>query len=421
MTEYYRNTTEPWLIENWISVRDMAPYNIFLGLVTLVCTLLGTPGNILAVTYFWSHTHKRVSTHLYALLCSANSCICAMSLAVALSGLTNNSSMLFKYQAFCTIWGVAWSTVDRMVIFILLVFSTTRIVSLHFPFIQISNCKVLLPMIVYFILSLLQGLIPVMTQTKFQHIPYHTSSCIYDMTEIFPLGSTGYNIMVGFIVLVQFDLLICTMIVIIGRAAWLIKDRYRLQPSPHRHSREAACRTMILITGTYVLFNLPYCIYYTLHFVETVADVRIIKLTLTSKRTDIFIKFVYEIITLHAIVITSTVEMCVLYSRNPHLRRYARAALRCWRHPHKEQRQPDSRGTLSTQFNSKNVSPMELVDIKRWKSAIFRPILPDPTIPESRSAPNLKLECSVMTSSRQRSNSDDLTLRVADLNIVDMS
>ena len=427
MTEFY-NTTEVWLVKNWISVSDMAPYNIFLGLLTFGCTLLGTPGNILAGMYFWSHAHKRVSTHLYGLLCLANSSICAMSLAVALSGMTNNSSILFKYQIFCTIWGVAWSTLDRMIVCILVVFSCTRIITLHFPFFNISNRSALIPVAVYFILSLVQGLLPLISGTDYKHIPYHTSSCLYDMVEIFPYGSVGYSTMVGFIVLVQFDLLICLMIIMIGKATWMLRDTIRNRATPRRHSREAACVTMIMITGTYVVLNLPYCILYTLHFVEIVAGIRIMKLSLRNKTADILTKVVYELTTLHVIAITSTVEMVVLYSRNSHLRNYVFATLCFWKFSSQnEQRQTfSSRITSDTQFNSRNVT-IEMVDMKRWKSAIFRPALPDPTktIPASKSAPNLQLECLVNMNrpdmNRPRSNSDDVGLRSAEMDVVNMS
>ena len=122
----------------------MAPFNIFLGSLSFACFLLGTPGNILALVYYWTRPRPRLSNYLYGLVCLVDAFICLLSLAVGLSGMTNNSSMLYKFKAVCTLWAVAWFVADRMAVFVLVVFSVTRTLTLCFPFLRIRLHKVLI-------------------------------------------------------------------------------------------------------------------------------------------------------------------------------------------------------------------------------------------------------------------------------------
>ena len=127
----------------------MAPFNIFLGALSLLCFLVGTPGNTLALIYYWSHARRRLSTYLYGVVCLVDATICLLSLGLGLSGITNNSAMLYKYKALCTLWAVAWFVVDRLAVFVLVVFSVTRTLTLCFPFLRIKLHKVLITIGVY--------------------------------------------------------------------------------------------------------------------------------------------------------------------------------------------------------------------------------------------------------------------------------
>lgn len=407
MTSKNHTSTELWVIKDWISVSDMAPFNIFLGLTTFACSVIGVPSSAIAVSYFLRHPHKRLSTHLSTLLCLTNCAICTLSLPMAISGMTNNSSMLFQYSVFCTLWGVTWSTLDRMLLFILVVFSITRVVVLRFPFLHISNSCVLVPIGAYFLISLLQGLLPLLAGSRFQHVPFHTAACVFDMTEIFPFRSAGYITMTAVFVLVQVDLQLTALAVVIGKVLVMLCRGTRNRS--HSNSRQTACITIVMIAGIYFILNLPYAIFFTLHFIETLASVRLIKLTLTNKTADILLKFLYEVLTLHVITFSSTIATLVLYARNLYLRHYLLSTLLFWKSA--EQAEPRalcSRFTSSTHCNSKNVT-IELCTVRTWRSAIWPPVLPiPPSLPESRSAPELRTEY-LISGARPRSNSYDVS------------
>ena len=147
---------DDWVIHNWISASDMAPLNIFLGLLSFACFLVGTPASALATLYYGQHKRKRLSTYLYCTICALNTALCLLTLPVSLSGMSNNAPVLFRSQLLCSTWAVLWGTLDRTVVFVLLVFSVTRTLTLAFPYHRISAPRALVPCVAYFLLCLVQ-------------------------------------------------------------------------------------------------------------------------------------------------------------------------------------------------------------------------------------------------------------------------
>ena len=50
--------------------------DVFLGVVLALCTLVGVPGNLVALRYFTSARKNLLSTYIYSSIACADICIC---------------------------------------------------------------------------------------------------------------------------------------------------------------------------------------------------------------------------------------------------------------------------------------------------------------------------------------------------------
>ena len=319
----YLNETD-WLIHGWITADEIAPGNIVLGLLAMACFMVGTSGNLIALTYYLRHPRKRLSTHLYSAICAIDCAICFLSFSIGLSGITNNSSILYSNRVYCTMWTISWFTLDRLMIFVLVTFSVTRTLSLCCPFFQLRTRSVLIPIFIYLVICFVESLMPVIAGVGFHHTPYHSATCNFRLSDVFPFGSLSYTFFTGVFVVIQYDLPVGVMITSNVMAALELRNRSHrdLQPAL-QNSKESACWTMVIITSVYVTLNLPFCVYYTLHLTELITHIPIVRLTYTNHTADVVIKFISEFMTVQVIPLIATLEMVILFVRNPTLRNYA--------------------------------------------------------------------------------------------------
>jgi len=211
----------------------------------------------------------------------------------------------------------------------LVVFSITRTLSLTCPFLRIQTPRVMIPLALYTVLCVVQALLPLMVGSSFTHKAHHSAGCNFDLSEVFPVGSPAFLTMAGFVIIGQFD--VPVFIMILSCVVAICKLRKSSYVTTPRNTRENACITMIMLTSIYIILNLPYCVYYTIHLVEMLTRVRVLKLTKTNKAADIWILFLSNLMTLQVIPINSTLNMVVYYLRNPTLRMFALQKVLFWK------------------------------------------------------------------------------------------
>ena len=231
-----------------------------------------------------------------------------------------------------------------------------------------------------------------MTGGEFRHYPYHTAGCSFNMAEMVPYGSRGYNVMTGVIVVGQYDIPVTIMVLSSVVAAYKLKTKPGSPIANPTNSKENASVTMIILTAMYVFLNLPFCLYYTIHFAEMLIGVHIIHLTMTNKAADLILKFIHELICIHVIPLKAAADMVILFRRNPRIRLFTFQVLTFWRfdkegvNSHATSNDATTNATVSTHVKTTNVV-VELMNMQRRRSIMMAP---DRRMLTSRSAPELK-------------------------------
>lgn len=133
------NTTEPWSIPGAVFHGD-----VLLIIVYLAATLIGLPGNTLAVFYFSRPSVKRdLASCLYIAVSVTDVALALTQLPVLISLMVQRQPVLFDYQVICVAWRLLFKSLQRFSVFLVLLLSISRTVSLVSPLAVVNKTAVL--------------------------------------------------------------------------------------------------------------------------------------------------------------------------------------------------------------------------------------------------------------------------------------
>ena len=136
--------------EEWDHV--MAASSIF-------CFVIGTIGNILALIYF-ANKRKDLPTKIYILMTITDTISCMLVIVVGQSFLNERRPGWFKKSWVCDIWSTVWNVTPYFSVFLVLVLSVVRTISLVRPFGTVSHKLILAIVFVYLVYLTARVLLP---------------------------------------------------------------------------------------------------------------------------------------------------------------------------------------------------------------------------------------------------------------------
>ena len=298
-------------------------WDTIFGLSSLICFFLGTTGNILAVTYFLTRP-KTLSpnTLLYICINITDIVICCLSLITGLVNLSPSLGETLFHSApfFCNLWGILWNVTIRVSVFLIALLSITRVVSLHRPYTPLALRSAGVPVVVYLVLMLFQAAIPFMRGATYQYFP-RFKVCSWDLGKVFKLGSVPFNVLYFLLNIVEFVVPIfpvtscCCFIIMKLRSRSVTATSARTTLI----KREATV-TIVLLTVTYLIWNLPLCIVLILNYTTQVNELR-------HHGSPRHYHFTYDVhlrtfMNSQTIVLNSVCNTCLYFYRITELRRW---------------------------------------------------------------------------------------------------
>ncbi|KAL5264960.1 hypothetical protein ACHWQZ_G005905 [Mnemiopsis leidyi] len=114
--------------------------DVFLGLVLTLCTLLGTPANVMAIRFFLKHyktsssrSNKQFFNGVYVLI-TLNDLLVSLTLfPVFVSLFLDRDKVLFSHSWFCGTWAVLWEIIPFYSVYLVGFLSFTRLTTLLNP------------------------------------------------------------------------------------------------------------------------------------------------------------------------------------------------------------------------------------------------------------------------------------------------
>lgn len=235
----------------------------FLAAVCIFCATVGVAGNLVALRYFHNH-RKDLPTILYILITLVDILSCSTCLPTAISYLNHRQPMWYGNSIFCYGWGILWAIIPFMSVFLVAVLSITRTISLISPLRQIKTKRVMIFVSVYIGYLVLWSTVPIIF--KYGYFVYtpedtycweSTRSGWYSNLEIFN-GA----------VLLAFPIVPVIISCFISSYCVLSSLKVSTLSSAVRNMKLEATITIILITVTYIVLNLPIFIIWVLYIYE---------------------------------------------------------------------------------------------------------------------------------------------------------
>ena len=240
--------------------------DVFLGIVCVVFISMGIPGNLILFKHFLKQK-KDLPTILYLLISFNDLLTTTTVVPSAISFIDHRAPHLFGIALFCQGWGLVWTIIPFISVFLVSVLSITRTIVLIKPLVVINKKLVLGMMGVYYLYIVLRVLVPLLAGEI--HFIYSRAD-LYCWDGGHESGSNWYfyyDIATGVLQLaapiipIFLSCLVSTVTllrsnkVVLGETFGLFsKSSLKKRPTP---PKLYATVTIILVTAMYIVFNIP--------------------------------------------------------------------------------------------------------------------------------------------------------------------
>ena len=133
---------------------EMTRYDKLFGGILAVLSVTGTIGNVISLLYFVTKVKKTIHDTLYQIMCVLDTVSSLIAWPVTIALLCSRKSLPFENPAFCGIWTVLFKSTGVMALFLVMVISVSRTVSIMAPFHVIMEPMILGSIAVYAVVDL---------------------------------------------------------------------------------------------------------------------------------------------------------------------------------------------------------------------------------------------------------------------------
>ena len=117
----------------------------------LVCSVIGLPGNCLALSYFIQTKSRNLATLLYIIACCIDVGSSMIHIPVAISLLNGRAPGILGHASICSLWFFILLLLQAMSMFVVMLLSLTRAIVILFPFYKVKKRAVILSVVVYLV------------------------------------------------------------------------------------------------------------------------------------------------------------------------------------------------------------------------------------------------------------------------------
>lgn len=260
-----------------------SPMETALGVAYIILVIMGIPSNIVSVIHFSTQTARARSTREYfkwiytniALVDLAITVFCFPVIAVFLDDKRN--SVFFHDDMFCKFWGFLWEVLPYYSVFLVLVMSISRMLILVKPMMVLSKRLLFFTLAIYNILLITAKVTFYMAEITKIDFTKRDTLCILTYVEanqsIYPVY-TFFNIILLAVPIIPICISCFLSISRMYKTDQAVRGKSTrkstgsmrkasIKKSQMRHRR--ATVTVILMTVTYIVCNIPVFLNYVLY------------------------------------------------------------------------------------------------------------------------------------------------------------
>ena len=121
----------------------------FLGVVLILCGVIGFPANFLSFIYFINRTTTNISLKLYSVISLTDGFTCLLVLADAKVLFENRGPGWFENIHFCKFWAISFEILSQYSMFLVMMISVTRAITIVKPQYKIDKKKVIICLVLF--------------------------------------------------------------------------------------------------------------------------------------------------------------------------------------------------------------------------------------------------------------------------------
>ena len=232
----------------FFSVKAHRIYDIIIGATLTLCFLVGLPGNILSLCYYLRRGDY--ASKVYRVICGIDICTIVSVIPVVVSLFDGRAPGLFGLRIFCVSWSVVFYYLVQASMFLVMVLSVSRTISIVNPFYQIRKRNMVVVFVVFTCYTISWDILTI-GKTVFYDYDHITAYCYYDLEDgtFSSVEQTFYTLNIAIPPLVTAVSLIISVYKLVH--AFAVAGTKR-----SRKTRQASL-TLVLFTALFLTCNIP--------------------------------------------------------------------------------------------------------------------------------------------------------------------
>jgi len=229
----------------------------------VLCTIVGVPGNLLALRYFWTCKRRTLAVKLYIAIATIDICTCIAHFPVAVCLFSVRHAQLFGYEIVCASWAILFQTLQRVSMFLVMLLSASRALSIACPFTEVNTNAVLGSFFLYIATLVVHDMVITAYGIEAIYMTYDVYCWTDPITKSMEVGEYAF---VAFVVGVP------PIVCVISFVVCVVKLAQSTVSTRSKDNNTRAAATVAIFTALFLTCNLPYCINTILYTVTLASD-----------------------------------------------------------------------------------------------------------------------------------------------------
>ena len=252
-------------VSEFMSEDTFRTYDVLIGLILLVCFVIGLPGNLASFIYF--SRRKDFAGLVYSLISGIDTVTCLIHIPVMIALFNNRKPGIFDNKVFCVGWNVVFYFQAQMSMFLVMSLSVSRTIAIMLPFYRAKKRTFLFSCAMYSLYLCFWYVLILFFGGKNKFFGYDTANvyCYYTIEDVglfAQIEQTFFALSLGIPSMI-------TLINFIISVNKLLHSDSALRMS--KRNRQASV-TLTAFTGLFLICNAPYFVNNTVYMAVYLMD-----------------------------------------------------------------------------------------------------------------------------------------------------